>query len=141
MKFTVSIYVLALCFLFGCKKKPNEYNLLPNVNVNETLYLSQPKFFSLGVVNGWVYINGGSKGIIVFRKSLDQYVAYERHSPYQSDMDCAIASVDSLNLVAIEDCGKSEYSLINGNVLSGPASVPLKMYGTQLSGDVLQVFN
>jgi hypothetical protein len=56
-------------------------------------------------------------------------------------MDCAIANVDSLNLVAIEDCGKSEYSLINGNVLSGPASLPLKIYGTQLSGDVLQIFN
>lgn len=130
-----------LGFVLGCKNRTTDYNLIPNVAVNQTLYLSQPQYFPLGVVNGWIYLNGGSKGIIVFRKSLDQFMAYERHSPYQSDMNCSILNVDSLNLVAIEDCGNSEYSLVNGTVLSGPASVQLKMYNTQLSGDVLEIFN
>lgn len=140
-KLRVIIAILCTLIFLGCKKKNDDYNLIPDVVVNEVLYLSQPQYFSLGVVNGWAYVNGGSKGIIVYRKNIDEFMAFERHSPYNSDQNCSVVNVDSTNLVGVEMCDSSTYSLFNGTVISGKATIPLKQYGTELSGDVLRIFN
>lgn len=136
-----SVIIILFVLLIGCKRNNDAYQQIPNVAINETVYLSQPQFFDLGVVNGWVYLNSGSKGIILFRKSLDEFKAYERHSPFQSTASCAIINVDSVNLVGVEQCENSTYSLQNGTVLSGPASLPLLEYQVTKSGDVLQIIN
>lgn len=126
---------------FGCRKDDNPYSLIPDVRVNESLLLNQPQYFPLGVVGGWMYVNGGSKGIIVYRYSIDEFRAYERHSPYRSDETCSKVDVDSLDLIAVERCDSSKFVLSDGSVLEGPAEVPLKQYQTILEGQVLRITN
>ncbi len=119
-------------FLIGC----NEANQhpIPNLPVNIYLNLSLPAYQELNNPGGWAYVNGGSKGIIVYR-NFDQFVALDRHSTYSPDSACAIAEVDSINFFSINDpCSDSKYNILDGTVTQGPAKWGLKQYYTTWDG-------
>jgi hypothetical protein len=119
----------------------NAYQGIPNVAVDLYIYPSDPLYTSISVVGGWQYVPGGSKGIIVYRNSFEEFSAYERHTPYDPEKDCSVAYVDSFNLVAVDSCSKTQYTLIDGSVLSGEGTLPLKPYFTSFDGEVLRITN
>jgi len=134
--------LLFICLFFtACKKERTDYTLIPDVPVEIVLYTTQPSFFPVGVVGGWMYVNGGSRGIILYRYSIDEFRAYERHTPYKADKTCARAIVDSVNVVAVELCDSSKYVLTTGAVLEGPAVLSLKQYNTSFDGNTLRIYN
>ena len=113
----------------SCRKENDSQ--IPNVPVNLTLYLSLPEYSALNSVGNSITINGGSKGIIVYRKSIDDFAAYDRACPYDPTASGSILNVDS-SLVQVKDdkCG-SRFSLFDGSITNGPASRPLRAYGTE----------
>lgn len=123
----------------GCKRDEDR---IPNVYVDFYINTTDPGFIDLNAVGGWVYVTGGSKGIIIYRKSVSEFMAFDRHCPYQPSDACSRCDVDtSNNFFVFDNCCGSQFLITDGSVQQGPAYVPLKAYNTSFDGIMLHVFN
>ena len=96
-------YILLIPIIFiSCSKDENSN--IPLVNVNVIIHVNDPAYTMLTVPGGWTYINGGSRGIIIYRVSNDKFNAYDRHCSYDSSNSCALVSVDASNIIGQDDC-------------------------------------
>ncbi len=133
-------YIFLIPFVFfGCSKN-NDSNI-PLVAVNVIIHINDPAYNMLTVPGGWTYINGGSRGIIIYRASNDAFKAYDRHCTYDSSNSCALVSVEANNITGFDDCCGSKFILTDGSVTQGPANLPLKQYQTSFDGNELRIFN
>lgn len=135
-------YGLALFSLLviasGCRDR--NVNRVPDVPVNIAINIYQPDFFNLTVPSGWVYITGGSRGIIVYRKSANEFVALERHSPYQPQDNCAVV-VNEDNVIVSDPCSDSQWLIMDGTIVQGPTAFALETYRTSFSDPILYITN
>jgi nitrite reductase/ring-hydroxylating ferredoxin subunit len=138
-----SASVLVCLVSFQCKKENiNEQLGIPYVNVSQYVFLNDPNFIGLNAVGGFAFLNGGSKGIVIYHRAFDEYVAFDRHCTWQTFNNCTV-SPDSSTLV-IMNCGccTSKYSLIDGSVINGPSINPLLQYNAQISSPgTLHIYN
>jgi len=110
----------------GCKKG-EEYNI-PNVPVDIYIPLALPEYSALNSIGNHVIISGGYKGIIIFRRSIDQFSAYERACPFDPTASGSIVAPDSSLVLGVDyKCG-SKFNFFDGSVVNGPATRPLKQY-------------
>lgn len=136
---TVQIFALiAFLLLVSCRDRNN--GRVPDVPVNITINIALPEFFDLTVPTGSVYITGGSRGIIVYRKSETEFVAIERHSTYLPENECAVVINDD-GLILEDPCSGSQWIITDGTLVEGPASMPLVTYDTQFSNPILYITN
>lgn len=123
--------LVIVCITFACKKSTDQ---IPPASVDFYIYLSQPEFQTLNTVGNYVYVTGGVKGIIVYHKTIEEYAAYERTCPYDPNTSGAIVEVDSSGLGLIDyHCG-SRYSILDGSIVNGPTSYPLRQYYCEYDG-------
>jgi nitrite reductase/ring-hydroxylating ferredoxin subunit len=134
----VLLFITVIFSLHSCRKNDNS---VPDVHVDITINVNEPQFVSLNVVGGWVYITGGSRGIIVYRRSNDQFTALERHCTFDPEKSSAYAVVDSTNLTATDQTCGSAFQLYDGAVTAGPANKPLKQYHTSFDGMWVRIYN
>jgi len=136
----IAIFILALLVLIGtgCEK---DKDTVPNVSVNIVLSTTDPNFNNLNAVGGWIYLIGGSRGILVYRFSIDEFMAYDRHCTYTPSESCAIVDVDQSGVIAKDACCGSQFVITDGSVIEGPAEIPLKRYQTSFDGNLLHIFN
>ena len=142
----VLIIITIFLVSFGCNKKNNAsqntaQHPVPYVAVDLTVYPNDPLNFSIQAIGGWKYINGGLNGIIVYRKSQQEFVALERTSAYLPDNAGAKVKVLSDNFTCRDTVSGSEWQIIDGTVTKGPAEWPLRLYGTNFDGNVLRIKN
>lgn len=134
------IYILLILLFFSrCSK--DEDSTIPLVTVNYTIHTNDPAYNAVSVPGTWMYINGGSRGIILYRASNSSFKAYDRHCTYDSGNSCATVYVESSNISAKDDCCGSQFLMTDGSILKNPASLPLKQYQTSFDGAVLRVYN
>lgn len=133
-------YFLTFCLLccFACGKNIPR---IADVPVNITIYPSTPAYFKLSAIGGWQYLNGGVKGIIVYHKDMNEYVAFERNSPYQPDNGCIIQVDTTNNIICFDPCSNSKFLLTDGSIQQGPATINLKKYATYWDGNALKISN
>ena len=133
---------LALIALFvilsGCRDRNT--NRVPDVPVNIAINIYQPDFFNLTVPSGWVYITGGSRGIIVYRKSTTEFIALERQSPFQPEDNCAVI-VNEDNVIVSDPCSDSQWLITDGTIIQGPTAFALETYRTSFSDPILYITN
>jgi len=136
----VVFFLLALVMLgvAGCDKDDNK---VPNVPVNMVISTTDPEFNDLNAVGGWIYLTGGSRGIVVYRFSIDEFMAYDRHCTYNPSDACGLVEVDQSGVIAEDACCGSKFILTDGTVAEGPAEVPLKYYQTSFDGNLLHIYN
>jgi len=139
--FCVVILFAQIVFLPGCKDDNQEQ--VPNVLVDIQVNINNPGYINLQATGGWMYFDGGSRGIIVYRKSTDEFIAMDRHCPYQPSNSCGQVKVDSAsNVIAIDDCCGSRFLMTDGSVNQGPATMNLKIYQTYYDGaGILRIYN
>lgn len=131
----------ALSVLAGCgSSDSNVEPAIPTAVVNDLINLSTQEATPLRFDNGYVYRAGGIRGIIVIRKSAQQYLAFERNCPYQPYDACAKVSMDRSGFFLVDTCCTTRFDLY-GQVTSGPARRPLRQYNTSLSGNLLYITN
>lgn len=130
--------MLVLLSCNSCRDRGN-YNV-PYVPVNITININQPDFFALTVPTGWVYITGGSRGIIVYRKSDSEFIAIERHSTFEPENECAVA-VSGDGVLIDDPCSDSQWLILDGTLVNGPASTPLVTYETTFNSPFLTIVN
>lgn len=130
-----------LLILFSCRG--NSDNPVPNVPVNIQINILLPSYADLQTPGGYAYVNGGVKGIIVYRKSLNEFVCLDRMSTAEGGYDCDPLDVDPDNyLFLVDQCSDAVYSLLDGSVTSGSASFPLRSYQYNYDGySTLYIYN
>jgi nitrite reductase/ring-hydroxylating ferredoxin subunit len=139
MRITISVFVLFL-MLFSCKKRETTEQV-PYVPVNFTIYTTDPLYSALQVNGGHIYYSAGSRGVIVYRKSTDEFKAYDQHCPYNVSDACGKVIIDNSGITAVDSCCGSSFSLIDGTVVKGPATTPLRQYTALLEGSKIRVYN
>lgn len=138
--------ICLLCVIFSsiillpsCKNEEN--NNIPLVQVDFFININDPDYLNLKTVGGSVEVSGGSRGILLYRLSIDEIKAYDRHCTFQPSNSCAIISADLNGITATDGCCGSSFLLSSGNVSQPPASTPLKQYNTTFDGTNLRVSN
>lgn len=139
------IILLSLFFIVTACNKDNEGNnssQVPNVPTDVIININLPSYNALSNVGGFAYVQGGSRGIVVYRFGLDQFAAFDRHCTYQVSEGCAI-EVDEGNLAIDQECCESVFEIINGTPVEGLAERPLYQYNTQFNpnANTVRIFN
>ena len=127
----------------GCNKQ-RVNDLIPNVAVNEFVYLNNPSSFNLQVQGGWIYHTGGFAGLVVYRRYFTQqnndFVAYERACPLHFAQSCGtLKVVDDIFLEC--PCDGHQFLMFDGQPIDGN-SPQLRFYNTFFDGsNVIQISN
>ena len=128
---------------FGCKKKANQ-NPVPNVSFDITINVNLPSYSALTGVGGWVYVNNvGAKGIIVYRRATQEFVAFDRQSPKDINGTCAKPlTPETSNFLTLKDsCSGATFSLYDGSAQSG-SEFGLRQYAVTWDGSTnLRIYN
>ena len=139
--FSIILGIGLIVFFSQCKKDQDDR--VPNVPVDITINISLPTYNALSVTGGFVYLTGGSNGILVYRASEDEFVALDRHCTYDVPSYHRV-TVDSTNIIAsdLPGCG-SGFIITDGSVVRGPAFVPLTSYDATYNAttQLVRIFN
>jgi len=136
----IIVCLIILGTISGCKKDDNQQ--IPLVPVDINLNLDLPTYSILNSVGNYIYITGGSNGIVVYNNGPEDFVALDRHCPYRVD-DFERVEVDSTNIILVDpECG-SRFSLLDGSLIEGPATTSLQRYQTSFNATTrnLRIFN
>jgi nitrite reductase/ring-hydroxylating ferredoxin subunit len=130
--------VAAMLLASSCKKDRNDG--VPLTGVDITINITLPEYNDLMVSGGWVYVTGGSQGLIIYR-FLDDFVVLDRHCPHQPQDLCRVV-VDEGGVTASDTaCCHSRFSILDGSVLEPPATTGLRRYNTTFNGTILRIYN
>ncbi|MBN2236247.1 MAG: hypothetical protein JW729_01730 [Bacteroidales bacterium] len=147
MKSLRSISLFLLLFTFSTCQK-DAYTPLPHVDVNIQILPNSTQYLDLNAVGGFVYLtaNYPSRGIIVYRISPSDFVAFERTCPHDPDAccegtQCARLVVDDSRLTISDSCCGSVYLILDGSNVSGPSNYPLKQYHVSFDGTLLHIYD
>ena len=134
---SAGLIALALLPMSGCVDTPG---VIPYVDVQVDLNLSLPAYNNLNFPNNWLYISGGSRGLIVYRYTLDEFVVLDRHATWDVGAGCqCTVSPDGYT---IEDpCSGSQWYIFDGSIIQGPTTAPLQRYTTTWIPPVLSIRN
>ena len=130
-----------LFLLFPQCKKENQQNEIPTVAVSISIDPNSTEFIRLNSVNGWEYLTGGYRGIIVFRSSTNGFMAFERACPYDWNSNTTRIVVDSSGITTVCPTCKSKFILLNGAPYAGPSPYSMKQYQTTYNGTTLYIYN
>ena len=130
--------IIFLLSIFSCG---DSNNYIRNVYVDVEIDLSLPEFSNLSTVGNSLFIEGGNKGIIIYRHSNYEYKIYDRNCSYEPNLECSY--IDSINsIIAFCGCCSSAFLLDqNGSSANSPAVLPLKQYNYSLNNTLLHIFN
>ena len=136
------IFIAMIVFVCASCRKNNS-NPVPSIPFDMTIDINLPSYSALIGVGGWTYVAGGSKGIIVYRRAIDEFVAFDRHSPADPEGICSKAlTPDTSNFLQLNDsCSGAKFSLYDGSPMSG-SDYGLRQYKTVYNGsNLLRIYN
>lgn len=137
--------IFVLMFLLGmstfsCNK--NKRHPVPSIPFDISININLPTYSDLTGVGGYAFVDGGSKGIIVYRRSTNEFVAFDRHSPANDGTCDQPLVLNADNFLELDDqCDGAKFSLYDGSPISG-SEVGLRMYTTSFDGaNYLRIYN
>ncbi|MEO1051329.1 MAG: hypothetical protein AAFX87_11940 [Bacteroidota bacterium] len=136
-----SLVLFCIITISACTNTELPQDQIPFVPFNNIeINLSNIQYISLRNNGGWVELNtGGVRGIILYRNSPSEYIAYERNCSYEPNEACATVNVDPSGLFMVDNCCGSTFNFADGNPLGGPAIFPLRRYRVILDGNFLTI--
>ncbi len=141
MKIALPILFCISLITFGCVRF--NQTPVPNIPFDITIDLNLPSYSDLNGVGGYAFVNAGSRGVIVYRRSIDEFVAVDRHSPEDPEGDCFLPLFpQSDNFLLLKDtCSGAQFSLYDGLPYAG-SNYQLRQYRTNFNGtNLLRIFN
>ena len=139
-KYTVPLaFALFFAGFAACNEEMPEQPI-PQVFVEETINLNNFEYNALNTIGGYAYLEGGVRGIILYRQSPDVYRAFERNCPYQPLDECALVSVDESTFFMVDSCCGSTFDF-DGFPTGGPARFPMLEYQVVVNQNFLTVTN
>ena len=139
------VAIVLVCVAFSCKKKTTQNitnHPVRSIPVSYVIYPNDPLNFKIQSIGGWMYVeNQGINGIILYRKSQEEFVAIERTSAYLPDNPAARVVVQKDNFTLKDTVSGSEWRIFDGTITKGPTEWALRLYGTSYNGNSLSVKN
>lgn len=139
--FLLQLYLIVFLSL-SCKK---DEDVIPYVQVNFTISLSDPDYSDLNAIGNSLVVFGGYNGIVIYRLSNDEFLAYERSCTYEPTKQCDMTIDVEVQYLISCNCCNSVFLLIDGSPTDDtkPAILPLKQYQAVYyqDGNFLHVFN
>ena len=135
--FRIAFFVLLL-LTYSCDRE-NEHPV-PFRYVDFSINVESTMHIELNTINGFAYYSGGYRGIIVYRASQDEFMAFDRACPHHPFEEHALVRVFDSPIAIDTLCG-SRFLLLDGSVIDGPSRHPLKRYNTYFNYPYLQVTN
>lgn len=133
------IYFIVLMVVGGCTPDLSDDDIpwqpFDVININ----LNLPEFIRLKMDGSYLYIDGGVRGLILYRKNASNYITYERNCSFQPNSACATVDVHVSTLYMLCSCCSSTFDLTTGFPTGGPAWRPLRKYATSLNGSQLTI--
>lgn len=133
------LFVLTAAVMVSCKK--DQRGGVPLHTVDISVNVNNPAYADLAVPGGWLYLTGGSMGLIVYRSGPTDFMAYDRHCPYQPENQCRLIVDDTEIMARDTACCQSAYVITDGSVAEGPAALNLQRYNTSFNGTTLRIYN
>lgn len=135
--------MLIVCFFLFIQADCNtNTQFIPYVPVNFDINLNLPAYNSLNFPSEHLLLEGGSRGIIVYRYTMDQFVVLDRHATFDVDLGCTVTvEEDGVTISDNSSCSESSWLILDGSVLEGPATMPLHRYRTSYNHPILSVYN
>ena len=154
------LILMLLPFLSGCREAPQNPNR-PILPAPITIYPNTLQYQELNFVSGWIYITSDvestSRGIIVYRESDTEFLAYDRMPPNEPDA-CTDSQGNTKRLVVdfpfvVDPCNNAYYNILNGQIIvrepdmipsfptDGTTVYPLIQYHTSFDGSKLIITN
>ncbi len=140
-KYKSLIVLSAIFFLSSLACQKQDTSAVPYVPVSILINIQNSDYSALKTVGGYVYVTGGSKGIIVYRSDLNTFKAYDRHCPYQPKNSCSFLKVDVDAMTTIDTCCTSKFVLQDNSIFSGPSSLKMQEYATSFDGNIVSINN
>ena len=131
---------LPLCLLIftsSCQSEAPETQI-PYVFVHQEINLNDLRYQELHQPNGYIYLPGGVRGLVVISDGFGSYQAFDRACPYHPQEECAQIEMHESGFYLFDDCCDSTFGL-SGQPTGGPAQTPLRPYTTFLNGDYLVI--
>lgn len=141
MKVLFIFLVTISLFFSACKK--NGAHPVPNIPFDVVIDINLPTYSALIGVSGYAMVNAGSKGVIVYRRGIDEFIAFDRHSPADVAGSCELPLIPDVDnyLVLNDTCNSATFSLYDGSPISG-SEYGLRQYQTTWNGsESLRIFN
>lgn len=133
------ITVVLIALAFGCAPDPGD-DAIPYLPFSEiVINLNLPDYTALKTDGGYKLIDGGVRGIILYRVNATTYLAYERNCSFQPSEACATVDVHISGLYMYDPCCGSSFSFANGSPIGGVAWRPLRRYRTTLNSEILSI--
>lgn len=159
-KLHLLILIVFLSLFWGCRQYPENPNR-PILPAPITIYPNTMQYYDLNGVSGWIYITSEvestSRGIIVYRQSDTEFLAYDRIPPNEPDA-CTDSQGNTTRLVVdfpfvVDRCNNAYYNILNGQLIvrepdmipnfptTGTMVYPLIQYRTTFDGSKLVISN
>lgn len=137
-KLFIGLFIIANIILLSCTKVGN---YIPDVPVNFNVPRNDPRVSRLQSPGGAVAISGyGVSGLILYRKSDDEIVAYDRCSSVNPQSKCAV-NLDDPTITATDPCSGAIFLLNDGSPAKAPATRPLRKYLVTVTSSQISVIN
>jgi len=77
MKYIFTSGFLCLILVIGsCSKDETKQPPIPEVVVNFYINPNSTEYLELNAPGGWIYVTGGYRGILIYRLSLTEFLAF-----------------------------------------------------------------
>lgn len=138
---SLSFIVLSfsLIFLASCADDDPGVVITPAL-VNVEINLTNLQYQNLRQVGGFIYLEGGHRGLIVYHESQSRYRAWDRLCTNEPTDACGVVELHSSGFYMEDPCCESTFDL-DGYPSSGPAKYPLVEYSAFSDGTFLYISN
>lgn len=124
--------------LFSCDSDDNNNTFLPNARVDFTVNLNLSEGNNLLVPGGHaVFSNRGIRGVVVYRRSADLFVAFDLACPHVNLQNCSTMTVGALFMSC--PCDDERFQLTDGAPENGDVQHAARFYNVSLSGTILRI--
>lgn len=138
------LHHLSLCLLFVALATSCGGDERCAVPIGITNFQIEPNaayYSGLNVVGGYIYLTGGHRGVVVVRTGIDQFKAYERSCPADTNTAVVVSGDWGSSLLECPKCHTCFIVDAEGVPMDGGAThCPLYQYSTSYTGGVLYVF-
>ena len=110
--------------------------ILPDIPVNQTVFLNTQN--ELQAIGGSALISGGIAGIIVYRFSNEQFLAWDRACPHLQPQTCSRMNINGLLMEC--PCDQTTFSILDGSPQNN-TPYPARQYRVIKEGETLFITN
>ncbi len=122
-------FAIGLIFLLFSNCNVNKVHPVPSVPFDVIVDINLPLYNNLLGVGGYAIVNNaGYNGVVVYRRNLNEFVAFDLQSPAEDGTCTTPLAINEDNFLQLDDlCSGATFSLYDGSPMSG-SKFGLRMY-------------